>query len=125
MFGFFKKKEISLRDHLRQEKKIKIDGIIFRIKKINIEDHLTGLDVIFNFYSIYKENKADPSKFPQEYKKIRKVMRDLIYAGVVRPELTMKADEKNKIHIEEVLNEHQLAQKLTSRIIEYSYGKKK
>ena len=125
MLNWFKKKDIDLAEYLNQTKKIVINGVIFNIKRISIEDHLAGLNVILKIRDTYQKEKPKPEKAIEDFKKQKKFMKDIIYAGVVKPQLTMKATEKSKIHVDEILKDISLAEPLTMAIIEFSYGKKK
>ena len=125
MLNWFKKKDIDLAEYLNQTKKIVINGVIFNIKRISIEDHLAGLNVILKIRDTYQKEKPKPEKAIEDFKKQKKFMKDIIFAGVVKPQLTMKATEKSKIHVDEILKDISLAEPLTMAIIEFSYGKKK
>ena len=119
------KRGIEADDYYRAVKKVYINGVIFHIKKISIDEHLAGLDVILKIWNVYSKEKAPPKTAVEDFKKIKKFCRDIIYAGTVKPELTLKKDETGKIHIDEILNNLEIAQKLTNEIIGYTYGKKK
>lgn len=128
MFGFFKNlfpKAIDAKDYLRKTKTLDIKGILFTIKRITIEDHLSGLNVILNIHQSYKVATKESAANFDDLKAMRKFMRDIIFAGVVKPKLTMVKNPGDVIHIDEVINDMELAQILTKEIISYSYGKKK
>lgn len=126
MFWPFKTKEVSLEDYLHKTKKIKINGVVFQIKKINLDDHLSGLDVILQIRDLYRKEKNQPAAVTIEnQKKISKIVRDIIYAGVVKPQLTMKKDEPTKIHIDEIMVEKDMAEALSTAILQHTYQKKR
>lgn len=127
LFGLFNRRTVDLRDYLRQTKKIKVNGVPFEIKKVNIDDHLAGLNVILKMHDLYKREKpTDKTAMIEDNAKVLKFMRDFIYAGVVAPKLSLKdPPEDDAIGVSEILSDHQLAGELTSKIIEHSYGKKK
>lgn len=124
MFSWFSK-TIDAKDYLRQQKTVKINGVVFVVKKISIEDHLAGLNVILNIHQTYKTKPKEPTEKLDDLKQLRKFMRDIIYAGVVMPKLNMGKDQNENLHVDEILNDMVLAQKLTSEIINLAYGKKK
>ena len=126
MLGFFRR-TVDLKDHLRQTKKIRIKGVNFEIKKVGMNDHLAGLNVILKTRELYKREKpTDPAVILEDESKVKKFMRDFIYAGVVAPKLTMKEPvDDGAIHVDELLTDIDLCQELTVAIIEHSYGKKK
>lgn len=125
-FSFFRRK-VELKAHLRQTKKVIVNGVEFEIKKVSVEDHAAGLNVLLKLHDTYKREKpTDPVKILEDNAKIKKFMRDFIYAGVVSPKLTLKeGDDAAYIHVDELLADMELAQKLCYKIIGYSYSKKK
>lgn len=124
MFKWFSR-GIEAEEYFTATKKIVVNGVIFHVKKISVEDHLSGLNTILQIWDVYKKKKPDPNTAIDDVIKIRKFCKDIILAGVVKPELTAKKDEPNKISVDEVLKDLAICQKLTSAIISYSYGKKK
>lgn len=126
LFGLFGR-TVDLKDYLRQTKKLKINGVRFEIKRLSMDDHLAGLNVILKIRDLYKREKPkDPEVLMADSEKIKKFMRDFIYAGVVSPKLTMKdPPEDGAIAIDELLSDIELAQKLCTEIIKHAYGKKK
>lgn len=127
LFGFGFGRSVELKDYLRQTKKIKVNGIKFEIKKLNLDDHLAGLNVILKMRDLYKKEKpTDPAVVIEDAGKMKKFMRDFLYAGVAYPKLSLKDPvEDGCIAVDELLNDIELAQKLTFLIIAYAYGKKK
>lgn len=126
-FGLFKKKNpVELKDYLNQAKKVVINGVIFKIKKINMDDHLAGLNVIMKFRDVYavKSKTATTEESLDDLKKLKKFMKDIIYAGVVHPKLTMKTPPGEDIHIDDILNDLDLSQKLCMAILTFTYEKK-
>lgn len=126
MFWPFKR-SVDLEGYLRKTKKIKIKGISLEIRKINLEDHIAGLDVVMKLHELYKREKPkDPVKAIEDVKAIRKFMRDFIYAGVVSPKLTMAKGPTpdGAIHVDEITADMDLAQAICMAVIQYGYGKK-
>lgn len=125
MWPFFRR-SVDLKDYLRRSKKIRINGIAFEIRKVEMEDHLAGLNVMLKLHELYKREKpSDSNQVIQDYDKIRTFLRDFLYAGIVSPKLSMKKPvEDGYIHVDELTADADLAQKLSVAIIEYSYSKK-
>ena len=122
MFGFFRRK--TLEQHLSDTKRVKIHGVVFRIKRLNAMDHLAGLNVIQKIYEIYKVNKSDGSQAAVEnINKIKAYCRDMLLAGVVVPKLSAK-DDGSGIYVERLFEDFELAQALTQAIIQHTYKKK-
>lgn len=115
------------RDYLRQTKTVKIHGVRFKIRRINMEDHLSGLNVMMKLYDTYKVKKPDSkAKQIEDEQEIRKFMRDFIYAGTVHPKISLKKDHpEDELHIDEIIADMKIAEKLCMHILAYSYGKKK
>lgn len=124
MFGFRKK---TLEEHLGGTKKVKIDGVVFYIKRINAIDHLSGLNVIQKIYDIYKINKDRASPNAEEsletFKKVKSYCRDIILAGVVSPKLSATEDGDG-FFVERLFIDFEMAQALTQAILVLTYKKK-
>lgn len=123
MFKWFKSlfsgKDIN--DVLKQRRRVKIKGVIFIIRKINILDFLEGSKAAKQIYDTYKISKDIT---PQSMNKLNEHYKDVILAGVVHPKLCRKENEVG-VHIDEVLNDAEMAAKLYLAIDEFTYGKKK
>jgi hypothetical protein len=114
---------VDLTDHLRQTKKIKIKGVIFRIRKVNMEDHIAGYSILYQIYSTYDKGKRKLPA-PEEIAKLKKFMRDFLVAGIVSPKITLKDPPGNEIHVGELMADMEMAAELCHQIIAYSNGKK-
>lgn len=115
---------LSLEEVLHETKQVKINGVLFTIKKINSLDYLNGSKVMIAVFDTYKKdlgNNIDESSL----KKVKEHYKDVIMAGVIKPKLTRKDEEGTLISVNEVLDDWDLATKLYSKIIEFTYGKKK
>jgi hypothetical protein len=117
----------DLRTHLSTAKKVKIRGVIFHLKKIQIMDYLEGARVMQEMFSVYK-TKAEKTRIDKEMvqnlEKAKKYMTDIIMAGVIKPELTRDPNDSTKIHVDEIFNDWIMAQELTKAILELTHGKK-
>jgi len=116
----------DLAGHLRRTKKVRAGGFDFEIRKVNVQDHLAGLNVILALHELYKREKpSSPEKQIEDDAKIRKFMRDFLYAGVASPKLSMKdPPDEGTISVDELCRDVQIAQALCIEILNFSYGKK-
>ena len=109
-------------DDLFAPKRIKIMGIIFKIKKIDPINYLDGSQVLLSSYAVYKTGSKDEQEISM--KKIRKHQIDVLMAGVVEPQLTRSEDGEG-IHVDKLFTDQGLVTALYTSIIEYTYGQKK
>jgi len=128
MLGWFKKK--TLKTHLRESQELKIKGVLFTIRKVNPIDFLDGSKVLLNEYQLYEVGKksieGDTVALNNQMKKMKKHFTDVFMCGVVSPKLTRKLDkEPEKIGVEELFIDWDLANTLYEAIMQFSYGKKK
>ena len=124
----FPKRPASLADHLRGGSQIKINGILFTIRKLNPMDYLEGAKVMHEIYATYKsaEDRKIDAKMIKSANKARDYMRDVIMAGVVSPKLVRKQTEDTAaVCVDEIFNDWTMANQLTAAIISLTYGKKK
>ena|SRR3990167_679854 len=131
MFWPFKKKEEDFKKKFFATKSVKIDGIPFVIRKINVLDYLEGAKVLSETFAIYKNGK-DPASNIQDFdmahvNKLKKYLTDVICAGVVKPKFTREETTSNEdeIPIKELFTDWVLAQKLSQEIFDFTHGKKK
>jgi len=111
-----------LNDALSEGKKVKIQGVIFVIRKLSALDHLTGAKVLTQHYDTYKVDKKTPSD--PNVKAIKEHFRDVFMACVISPKLSRK-DEAGATSVDELFNNWDMANELYGEIIVYTYGKKK
>lgn len=116
-------RERKLEDIINQTKFVRISGIRFKIRKIQVLDHLNGSDVINKTYDNYQVGKAPPS--PVNVKKLKEYYGQVLVAGVVSPPLSHKAGEEGKTHVEDLLANWDIVEDLYTEIIDFTYGKKK
>lgn len=117
----------SLKEHLGATKTIKIKGILFKIKKIDVMDHLEGSKVMVQMYQTYEEKRAQEKSnlaTNTNLKKVKSHLIDVILAGTIKPKLSRK-EETSKIHIDELFNDWEIAEALYGEIMAHTYGKKK
>lgn len=120
MFGWFRSKKLN--DVLNETKKIKVHGIIFTIRKVNILNYLDGSKVLQQVYATYQTG-GDPIQNNSE-KKIKEHFSHVLVAGVVDPKLSFK-DEPGTTLVDNLFTDWDLATELYNAIIENTYGKKK
>jgi len=131
MFGFFSRflpPEQDLRTRLSLTRKVRVSGVLFTIKKIDVLDYLEGARVLHEIFSTYKtkNEKVLDDKMVGSIKKAREYMRDVIMAGVVKPAVVRKPEENlEAIPVDELMNDWTLAQDLVGEILRFTYGKKK
>lgn len=126
MLNFFKKLFglVSIDEALHESKKVKIKGVLFTIKKINTLDYLNGSKVMLQIFDTYK--KGTETELNESYvKKMKDHYRDVIMSGVIKPKLSRKENDGTLVWVDEVINDWEMASELYSKIIEFTYGKKK
>lgn len=131
MFGFFARflpPEQDLRSRLSLTKKVRVSGVLFTIKKIDVLDYLEGARVLHEIFATYKtkNEKVLDDKMVGSIKKAREYMRDVIMAGVVKPQVVRKPEEnQDAVPVDDLMNDWTLAQDLVGEILRFTYGKKK
>ena len=122
--------EDDFKNHLLVSKSIKIDGLSFEIRKINVLDHLEGAKVLSEIFSVYKNTKEKNNIEMLDVSNINKLksyLTDIICAGCVKPKFTRDDVAKNEseIPIKDLFSDWLLSQKLAQEIFEHTHGKKK
>lgn len=120
MFGWFRGRE--LKDVLNETRKVKVRGIRFIIRKINVLNYLDGSKVVQKVYDTYKTTKEPIPE--QSEKKIREHLSEVLVAGVFEPKLSFK-EEEGSIQVEKLFSDSLLATELYAEIMNFSNGKKK
>ena len=114
----------SLKDALNDEKKVVIKGVRFIIKKIDAMDYINGSKVLFRQYQTYQTKQGNDVE-EISAKKLKEHYRDIIMSGVVRPVLTRDPNEGEKIFVDEIFKDMEMADGLYNTIVEFTVGKKK
>ena len=117
-FGLFRR---DLQSVLNETKTLKIKGLRFIIKKINVLDHLDGSKLMLQSFDTYRNDKSTSPDVPT--KKIKDHYSEVIVAGLVHPRVYLKQGEG--IHVEELFHDWEIANKLYEEIYLFAYGKKK
>lgn len=122
----------SLEDHLRATKKVKINGILFKIKKIDPLAYADGSKALIQIYDTYKVKSADLKGSDADKEKsatlsrLKQHYRDTIISGVIKPKLVRKQkDNPEAICVDELFADWDLVNKLYMAILVHTYGKKK
>jgi hypothetical protein len=122
---WFRRKTLDA--HFNETKRVVVNGVIFKIKKINPMDHLQGMNCLQKIYNIYKTAKEKGTSTPdneiETLKKIQNYCRDILLAGVVTPKLSAKADGTG-YHVDQILADFKMTQELAGHILKFTYKKK-
>lgn len=121
MFNFFGSKKLD--SVLDATRKVKISGVVFTIKKINVLNYLEGSKIIQQSYDLYKSGKGEQPNEVSE-KKIKEFFSQFLVAGVVNPKLSFK-DDGSGIFVEKLFVDWDMCMQLYSEIMLFTYGKKK
>lgn len=115
----------SLDSALSATRTCRVEGVLFKIKKISVLDNLEGMKVLFQYYDTYKK---DPTAAINEnnQKKLKQHYTDVFMAGVVEPKLTRDPEQKDGgVYVEKLFSDWTLVNGLYENIVDYTYGKKK
>lgn len=101
-------------------------GVVFKIKKIDVENYLEGSKVLLTTYDTYKtkDQQAEAADGKMSVAKAKAHMIDILMAGVVEPQLSRKLED-GKTFVEYLFTEPELAAGLYQAIVEFTFGKKK
>lgn len=113
-------------------KTVKIDGMKFVIRKVNLMDYLEGAKVMSETFAIYRKEKPTVENLETaSLNKLKKYLTDIICAASVKPKFVRTKEgeatllEKGQIPIDEIFNDWSLAQRLAQEIFDFTHGKKK
>lgn len=121
---WFQSKERSLSTVLDPIKKVKIEGIVFKIRKINPLDYMAGYRVVAKCFDIYSREDTQAQVDLANIEKIKKHYVDVFSLAVVEPKLARKEGEEG-LKAEALLLNWDIANRLYEEIVSFSYGKKK
>jgi len=113
----------SLDKALCETKKVRVKGIKFNIKKIDVLNFLDGSNVMAQTYSLYKSGKSNEIDQLSQ-KKIREYLCQALVAGVVEPKLALVKEGRGQF-VEDLFSIPGLIEGLYYEIMEFTYGKKK
>lgn len=112
----------ALESRLNETRAFRLEGIKFKIKRIDALNYLDGSKAMIQVYDTYqigKEKNRDAS-----LKQVREHMRDVILAGTVHPILSRKKDDDG-LFVDNLFTDPVLANGLYEAIMAFTYGKKK
>lgn len=123
MFGFSR----SLASALTKTYRVKVCGVVFRIRKVNPLDYMAGAQVLQKQFDVYKtkgQKQAETTMTDGRIKAVKEHYKDIFMAGVVSPALTRKEGTEG-ILVDNLFSDWDLAEGLYRKIMELTYGKKK
>jgi hypothetical protein len=124
MFGWFKKK--THEEILNTTKLIKVHGMFFRIKKMDVLSYLNGSKIMLQMYNTYQLKKDIESiRNPESIKKYHEHCKDVFMSCIVEPKLKRNKDDGDGLFVDNLFTDWSLADDLYLKIFEFSYGKKK
>lgn len=116
----------SLGDVISQTKMVKAGGVKFKIKKLNVLNHIEGLNVLIKTYSTYEDKKIS-EKMDKEMSgaldKVKKVYRDVFLSSVIWPKLSASPDKEGQF-VDDLFDDWQLCHDLYSEIMQFTNKKK-
>jgi hypothetical protein len=117
----------DLSDTLGATKTIRAKGIKFKIKRLNVLNHMEGLNVLVQTYSTYDQKRqAEKTPTPEIEKmmsKVKEVYRDIFLASVVWPKLSAKPDGDGQ-YVDALFADWELCHALYEQIMAYTNKKK-
>lgn len=126
MFGWlFGRKK--LKDVLNQTRKIRIQGIVFTIRKVNLLDHLAGSKVLIQAHDTHKTAGAKIAGLQMPDEKVKRHYADILVAGILDPKIVHQKEgpEDGSILVEDMFPNWEMVEKLYAEIMAFTYGKKK
>lgn len=126
------RKTKTLDQVLFETKKIKVHGVVFRVRKINPVDYLRGARAHVSFFQTYEQASAEEKlKLQTDEKSLENMqhhLSDVFMSCVVEPKLCYAKDKEEKpdhICVDNFFTDWTLANDLYLAIVEYTFGKKK
>jgi hypothetical protein len=114
----------NLKDELYKTKKIKVCGVRFAIKKVNMLNYLDGSEVLVQKFDIHKTAAAKAAGPTPSVNKYLKHQKQILVAGVAEPKLVFDVKEDGVL-VDDIFINEEMASELYLAILEYTYGKKK
>lgn len=128
MFEWFRRRKLS--DVLDQTFTVYIQGVRFKIRKINTLTYLAGFKAIQQQFDIYKSGGSEPKDVSNvditHLKNLKEHYCHVFMAAVVEPKLRFESKtEETGTPVEYLITDWEFASELYTRIMECTYGKKK
>ena len=120
VLGWFKSKDLS--DALGSTRTLKVRGVRFKIKKIDVLDHLTGAKALKQVFDTYQVGDVKSAEINTN--KIKEHYSDVFMAAILSPKLCRKEGEDGTF-VGHLFNDWELVEGLYNGIVEFTYGKKK
>ncbi len=117
----------ELNDVLKETKKIKVNGIRFTIRKVNLLNYADGSKVLIQSYDTHKTDaqKQGMPTIDFSNEKIRRHFSDILVAGIAYPKVVHQKDDSSGICVDDLFMDWTLAMEVYNQIMELTYGKKK
>lgn len=113
----------NIADVLYETKVVKAGGVRFKIKRVEVLDHLSGANVLQQYYDTYSTAKDEKDQKVSD-KKIKEYFSQIIVAGVVDPKIVHKEGEDG-ILVSRLFTNFEMVMSLYEAIMAFTYGKKK
>lgn len=107
--------------------RVRVHGVVFRLRKIDTLDFVSGARVLHQHFDTYK-TKSEQQQLAmaaENGKRIREHYVDVFMASVVEPKLSRTPNTDGAIFVENLLTDWDLASDLYRAVLEVTYGKKK
>lgn len=124
LFAFFFGRNLEYA--LNRTKRVRVQGVRFTIKRIDVQSYLDGSSVMVQKYAEYqvgKTKEAEPSE-----KKARQHLAEVLVAGVVVPKLVHKKEQEEAgegFWVQNLFADPDMVSALYQEIMALTYGKKK
>ena len=117
----------ELKDALSDTVEIKAKGVRFKIRPLNVVNHLEGFNILVESYATY-ERKKELEKNPQQdipnlLNKVKTVYRDVFLASVVYPKLARNPGEEGQF-VDALFEDWELCHALYEQIMLVTNKKK-
>lgn len=127
LFDFFRSKQLS--DVLGKTYDIKVQGVKFKVRKIDPVAYMAGYKAMIQPFETYKTNTEKQAALEGllgQQNKMKEHFSDVFLYSVIEPKLVRKQEESSKgIWVDNLFSDWELANDLYQKIIEITYGKKK
>lgn len=113
---------------LYETKKIRVSGIYFRIKKVNMLNYIDGSKVLVKTYDTHKTAAAKAAAPVMSEKELKRHYTDILVSGVVEPKLVYEKtdpNDKSTFLVTDLFIIPDLVGVLYNEIMYFTYGKKK
>lgn len=116
----------KINDVVGKTRLVKVCGIRFRIKKLDVFDFASGSQIMIPKYQTYEEANEQQKQIKEtDLKKIKDHYKDVFMSAVVEPQLKRKPEDGPGMWVDNLFTEPELVENLYNHILIYTYGKKK